>query len=211
MIGEVKEINTGSRDSHQVDNAALYHALGKFLVDFEFLSQRLRSTFSLLLQDDGLSTWNVGEIIATTLSRNSIDNLLQTLRAVFAEQHKEKPLSEESAKILNELFKQAIKLIEFRNELIHGEHFISHTTDNIEHITPSVLKGINRKRTASGAAIEEFEYTATEIEQKAQDCRSIAMLIMHFHLSTSPRHTKDYNPRESEVNEATLKQLGIIA
>jgi hypothetical protein len=97
---------------------AMYAAIGRFVVKFEWVCEQMTGCIIFSLHSDGLRTQNLAWALLAELNANA---LLQSFRAVVAELRKDHA---EDMLILDNVSNRVGKLIGERNDVIHRTWFI---------------------------------------------------------------------------------------
>jgi len=97
----------------------IYHIFGKFVIEFEMSSSSLEHCVRSLLGKEGLSNEGAIDCILAGMTAEPLSSLVQSLCYECLE------LSEDDIKVLDSIFNRFRKLISKRNDIVHGQHFIS--------------------------------------------------------------------------------------
>lgn len=99
---------------NQKEKDLLYKNYGEFVIEFERLVMSLRTCIFTIFSLNGLKDFELLRIILHDQTANPLSSKLQTLISI---QFKNEP---ERIKVLDKLFIYTNKIIERRNELVHG-------------------------------------------------------------------------------------------
>ena len=105
------------KEEEKKDLDKFYHNYGKFVSEFEHLIMSIRFCIVSLFRLKGLTE---PEYLRVLLSDQTAFPLLTKLQTLISLQYKENP---DRVKLLDKLFSHTKKIIERRNELIHGVLF----------------------------------------------------------------------------------------
>ena len=97
----------------------IQHNYGQFAIEFEFLVLSMKRCIYTIFRNQGLAETKYLRIILHDQTASPIHAKLRSLLAIYFENEPEK------LKVLEKLFSHTIKLIEKRNEIIHGNFFIN--------------------------------------------------------------------------------------
>jgi len=102
---------------------SIYHDYGHFAIEFEQLTLSIKICIFSLMGLQGLQDFKYLRIL---LHDQTTFPLLNKLRSLLALHFEKEP---QRLKVLDKLFTYTIKLIEKRNEIIHGSFFVTSDSD----------------------------------------------------------------------------------
>lgn len=134
-----------------------YSMIGKYVVSFEETVNQLRFTLQLMLQQQGLKTWKIGEIIFEQ-KQFTAEPLISCFESIANEILKQEDSSKEILKKISEFRKKFSNAIVTRNDLLHGTYhfgenskFIGEISEDYFHVTKGSpnKEGARKKQVAS--------------------------------------------------------------
>jgi hypothetical protein len=97
----------------------IYHIFGKFVIEFEMNCNSLESCARSLLSREGLDNGRVVECLLAGMTAEPLSSLVQSLCYECLD------LSEQDSVVVDNIFSNFKKLVSKRNDIVHGQHFVS--------------------------------------------------------------------------------------
>ena len=160
----------------------LYNAIGRFAVDFEKVTDEMRSCIMDSLESNGLGNREMGEVIVADLSA---DPLRRLLGAIFYIQW---PKDTEAQRKVSGLLKRIQVLTSVRNRILHGRWDIGDPfwTDDI-----SVAEGLKlRSSEKQGLVREWMDYKAEDFDDHTSEAERLVELIRTLRFSAFRKGVK---------------------
>ena len=168
----------------------IYHDYGKFAIEFEQLTLSIKICIISLFQSQGLKDI---EYLRILLHDQTAFPLHQKLRSLIALHYKEKP---ERLKAIEKLFTYTKKIIEKRNDIIHGSFFVTKETEGSLYKDKAANTGIKN--------IDEIY----DKEKFSNYTSKIMLSTQYFYILNSYIKEED-DIFEEFFNDAKLKELDI--
>lgn len=146
--------------------------IGAFVYHFEFIVMSIRHNCRIAL---GPTNTERGKMIEIIFSQKlwSAEPLISTFVSIANESLSkyDDPAKKEKLRELAEFKNRFVKLVEFRNELLHGEHWYDFEIND----RMLVLKGSQTKK---GHAVKEVVSNITDLEEKVKAVEQLSSEVI---------------------------------
>ncbi len=147
----------------------LYRGIGEFAVAFELVSHAERSCIVWLLASAGLRDQNIVQILLANRTAEPLRTLLQSLIGHM------RPPNPDEEKIVKNILDRHKRLIERRNEVLHGTWFIGY--GNEDTTDWSTAHGVKVGKNKGGVKTTPLNYSAAEFDVLTQEANELTKLI----------------------------------
>lgn len=158
-----------SNEDYLRQTAALYSLMGEFAVEFEIICLNMRTGITMLAERSGLQDQN---IMQAAMAEYSASPLLKVFRSMFMDSNWITSEVEQSLKDIN---RRMTKLIETRNQYIHGSVFVGYGNGNETEFT--YASGHKIVNTAKGTSIKVLLVDEENFRPILTECRELAELV----------------------------------
>lgn len=158
-----------SDEDYQSQTGALYSLMGEFAVEFEIICLNMRMGISMQAYNSGLTDQN---IMQAAMAEYTAYPLLKVFRSMFMDSNW---ITEEVEESLKEINKRMSKLIETRNDYIHGSLFVGYGTGNETEFVHA--RGHKIKNTANGTSITQLAVDEATFRPILKECRELAAFV----------------------------------
>lgn len=166
-----------------IESKELFALLGEFLVKFQGLCANLQ--FGIRILDVTTGKRNDLVIRALTLEM-SPSSLLKSFNSVLRELHK---VSEFDIRVISRVYDMAMDVIEKRNELIHGEWFVSDPDEFPFEIPPTSARKM--KHSKAGVKEVSINVSADYLRSVIAECSEASICILFLWVCTRSEMTLD--------------------
>lgn len=158
-----------SDEDYIQQTGALYSLMGEFAVEFEIICLNMRMGITMLAQRSGLQDQN---IMQAAMAEYTAYPLLKVFRSMFMDSNW---ITHEVEGALKDINKRMSRLIETRNDYIHGTVFVGYGNGSeTEFLTAS---GHKIKNTASGTSTTQLSVDEETFRPILNECRELAALV----------------------------------
>jgi len=166
-------MNKSEREAkRQAQSEALYAAIGRFAVKFEWVCEQMTECIIFALHSDGLRTQNLAWALLADLNANA---LLQSFRAVVGEVRKDHA---SDMRILDNVSKRVEGLIKQRNDVIHRTWFIGAASEQQGDF--SEVDSWKFKKTGTGAKYKPRKGSVDEFNTLSNEADELANIIIRI-------------------------------
>lgn len=166
------------KETTQINSQKLYALLGEFLVKFQYLCSALKVGIMLLDDTSGDRKGRVTDILTTQMPANVLLKSFNSI-ALSRQGH-----SEFDFAVLAKVYSKVIKVIEARNELVHGSWFVYDETKFTKAKPP--FRAANTKHTRKGVKDYEINLTGDYLENLILDCDDLFQVVTATWMSLIP-------------------------
>jgi hypothetical protein len=145
---------------------AIYEAYGKFAIEFEMVCDGLENLVRTVLDAEGLDNPRIQECLIAGLTAEPLSSLAQSLC------YEHLRPSDEASKVIDFVFAAFRKLIQKRNDLIHGKHFIffyDSTTDTAKPSERTFSYKVHRNK--KGSTPKRTQYCSDDLNLLYNEAR----------------------------------------
>lgn len=158
-----------SDEDYRSQITELYSLIGEFSVEFEIICLKMRMGITMLATRSGLRDQN---IMQAAMAEYTAYPLLKVFRSMFMDSNWITKEVEDSLKDIN---KRMSRLIETRNDYIHGTHFVGYGSGSEKEFRTA--NGHKIKNTASGTSITHLSIDEDTFRPILTECRELAALV----------------------------------
>lgn len=158
-----------SEDDYKKQTSALYALMGEFVVEFEQICLAMKMGITQLSGIYGLSNQ---QLMNSVLAEYTAHPLLKVYHSTFIEV---KWSNDEIKTNLNEVHRRMTKLIELRNDYVHGTMFVGYGNGTETEITSA--GGFKLKNSKPGVKITRLTLDENTFRPIIDECRSLADLV----------------------------------
>jgi hypothetical protein len=151
-------------------DSEFYEHFGRFCVDFEQLCRSMESCIRIILHKEGLANSSVHEVLLSGYTAEPLRALLQNLVGeTLANTNKERALC-------SKVFSRIQKLIDERNDLLHGKWFLFYS-DLKDQEKEILALGEKLHANKKGAATKVLRIEKSKLDELVNSCREAAITI----------------------------------
>ena len=155
------------RDKYKEDE--IYRAIGQFAVKFEHVVLSLLTGIRFLLHRGGLVSPNLANVMLAGLTAEQLKSILQAMIPEFV------VLDQRDERIVKEIFKKVVNIIEKRNDIIHRSWLVG--WPGVKQTEFSKVHGSKFKRGKKGIEFKPVSYTVMDFDSLSAECDYAVMLI----------------------------------
>jgi hypothetical protein len=159
----------GREEKYREQTQDWYAALGRFIIKFEDVRDKMETAIIMILDHDGLRTQILAHALLADLTAYP---LLQRFWSIVAELRKDDP---DDLQILRDVSRRVQELIERRNDVLHRKWFIGYASPEQEDF--SNVSSWKFKTTSRGTEFKPLEYTAADLSALAEQADELAKMI----------------------------------
>lgn len=159
-----------SNEKYQRQTQELYALIGEFVVKFEMLCQHMRLAILMNCSDSSIDS---KRSLHALMAEMAASQLLNSFKAVMFEQPNQ---TEFGRKLFSTLCNQIKILIEQRNEIVHGTHYIGWGNQDTEDW--SSVDRVRMKITKDGLDFRSQVINEESMRPLIEDCDSFAQHVL---------------------------------
>lgn len=161
-------VETNGQKQNQINE--IYHAIGEFVVEFEHICFAVQTSSKFILQKNGLNNQNIAQLFPYKETAGYLKEKFKDLICLSGF------FDEEELGLIKNILERFQKLIEKRNEIIHGTWFIGSNHSEINNYVTAERLKIHKYK---GAFITKaFTHKLDDFRKLTEEARILSSIFL---------------------------------